>query len=182
MASYLAAVHPEDQLSEETMTSTVNYMFKIFCEFVNGVTGLSIGRAKTYCIPYDKQSNRLAKPIYDDYKRYERFSTKLEVINLVELEKNILSLLWAIWAKLFFLKTSIQPRQFLDPLIEEFRSLTGMKVEGLSQKSFVPSDGNKGSRPRGRPKGVKNRVRSVKVKVQSPDLTIGCLVHFLNAS
>ncbi|GJR66790.1 reverse transcriptase zinc-binding domain-containing protein [Tanacetum coccineum] len=55
-----------------------------------------------------------------------------------------------------------------DPLIEEFCSLTGMKAEGLSQKSFVPSDGNKGSRPRGRPKGVKNRVRSVKVKVQSP--------------
>lgn len=38
MASYLAAVHPEDQLSEERMTSTVNYMFQILGEFVDDVT------------------------------------------------------------------------------------------------------------------------------------------------
>ncbi|GKE26567.1 hypothetical protein Tco_1441951, partial [Tanacetum coccineum] len=34
--------------------------------------------------------------------------------------------------------------------------------------SFVPSDGNKPSKPRGTPKGVKNKVRGVKIKVQSP--------------
>nr|GEV73614.1 putative reverse transcriptase domain-containing protein [Tanacetum cinerariifolium] len=58
-----------------------------------------------------------------------------------------------------------------DPIIEEFCTLTGMEVEGLVQKPFVPSDGNKPSKPRGRPKGVKNKVGDIKIKVQSPGST-----------
>lgn len=54
MASYLAAVHPEDQLSEERMTFTVNYMFQILGEFVDGVTGLSCdGLIKNYDLGED---------------------------------------------------------------------------------------------------------------------------------
>ncbi|PWA73621.1 hypothetical protein CTI12_AA263590 [Artemisia annua] len=52
-----------------------------------------------------------------------------------------------------------------DPLLEEFSTLTGMSSEDLKHIPIDPSDSNRSSKPRGRPKGVKNRV---KIKVQSP--------------
>ncbi|PWA98654.1 hypothetical protein CTI12_AA001390 [Artemisia annua] len=46
-----------------------------------------------------------------------------------------------------------------------------MNSKGLNHKPIVPSDVNRPSKPRGRPKGAKNRFRSVKVKVPSPRST-----------
>ncbi|GKF67000.1 hypothetical protein Tco_0193517, partial [Tanacetum coccineum] len=49
----------------------------------------------------------------------------------------------------------------------EFSTLTGMSSEGLSHKPFVPHDVSVPPRSRGRPKGTKNRAKSVKIKIQS---------------
>ncbi|GKB52519.1 reverse transcriptase domain-containing protein, partial [Tanacetum coccineum] len=55
-----------------------------------------------------------------------------------------------------------------DPILEEFSTLTGMSSKGLSHKAFVPYDDSVIPRSRGRPKGVKNMPKNVKIKVQSP--------------
>ncbi|GKD84966.1 hypothetical protein Tco_1356120 [Tanacetum coccineum] len=55
-----------------------------------------------------------------------------------------------------------------DPLIDEFCALTRMTSKGLKHKPYVPYDGNKPPKPRGTPKGVKNRAKSDKIKVQYP--------------
>ncbi|GJR88455.1 putative RNA-directed DNA polymerase [Tanacetum coccineum] len=55
-----------------------------------------------------------------------------------------------------------------DPILEELSTLTGMSFEGLSHKPFVPHDVSVPPRSRGRPKGTKNRAKSVKIKIQSP--------------
>ncbi|GJZ71665.1 hypothetical protein Tco_0635516 [Tanacetum coccineum] len=55
-----------------------------------------------------------------------------------------------------------------DPILEEFSTLTGMSSEGLSHKPFIPHDVLVPPRSRGRPKGTKNRAKSVKIKIQSP--------------
>ncbi|GJT94359.1 hypothetical protein Tco_1089877 [Tanacetum coccineum] len=55
-----------------------------------------------------------------------------------------------------------------DPILEEFSTLTGMSSKGLSHKAFIPYDDSVIPRSRGRPKGVKNMPKNVKIKVQSP--------------
>ncbi|GKC21517.1 hypothetical protein Tco_1023667 [Tanacetum coccineum] len=55
-----------------------------------------------------------------------------------------------------------------DPIVDDFCALTRMSPEGLTHAPYVPSEGNKLSKQRGRPKGVKNRAKNVKIKVQSP--------------
>nr|GEU90229.1 hypothetical protein [Tanacetum cinerariifolium] len=54
-----------------------------------------------------------------------------------------------------------------NPILEEFSTLSGMSIEGLSHKLFVPSGVKVASRSRGRPKGLKNCSTNVKIKVQS---------------
>ncbi|PWA42555.1 RNA-directed DNA polymerase, eukaryota, Reverse transcriptase zinc-binding domain protein [Artemisia annua] len=52
-----------------------------------------------------------------------------------------------------------------DPILEEFCTLTEISSEGLKHSSLHRSDSNLSTKPRGRPKGAKNRV---KLKVLSP--------------
>ncbi|GKE00356.1 hypothetical protein Tco_1388339 [Tanacetum coccineum] len=55
-----------------------------------------------------------------------------------------------------------------DPILEEFCTLTRMSSSNISHKPFVPNSDVSQPKPRGRPKGVKNHIKSVKIKVQSP--------------
>ncbi|PWA78481.1 hypothetical protein CTI12_AA215700 [Artemisia annua] len=55
-----------------------------------------------------------------------------------------------------------------DRILEEFCSLTGMESKYLKHKPIFPSDVSHPPKSRGRPKGVKNRSKSVMIKVQSP--------------
>nr|GFD51384.1 RNA-directed DNA polymerase, eukaryota, reverse transcriptase zinc-binding domain protein [Tanacetum cinerariifolium] len=63
---------------------------------------------------------------------------------------------------------SIDSNKPLDHILEEYITLTGMSSAGLSHKPFVSSGESNPLRSRGRPRGVKNRLKSVKIKVQSP--------------
>ncbi|PWA42554.1 hypothetical protein CTI12_AA543050 [Artemisia annua] len=60
---------------------------------------------------------------------------------------------------------SIDPVKPPDPILDEFCTLTEMSSEGLKHSSLHRSDSNLSTKPRGRPKGAKNRV---KLKVLSP--------------
>ncbi|PWA66581.1 hypothetical protein CTI12_AA326130 [Artemisia annua] len=53
-----------------------------------------------------------------------------------------------------------------DKILEEFCTLTGMAADGINHKPCGPNDGSGSTRSRGRPKGVKNRPKVI--KVQSP--------------
>ncbi|GJT79835.1 hypothetical protein Tco_1054177 [Tanacetum coccineum] len=55
-----------------------------------------------------------------------------------------------------------------DPILEEFYALSGMPSKGLSHKPYVPSGDSIPPKSRGRPRGVKNQPKNVKIKVQSP--------------
>nr|GEV05021.1 hypothetical protein CTI12_AA325620 [Tanacetum cinerariifolium] len=55
-----------------------------------------------------------------------------------------------------------------DPILEEFSTLTGMSSEGINHKPFVPTSDGCHPKPSGRPKGDKNNVKGVRVKVKSP--------------
>ena len=59
----------------------------------------------------------------------------------------------------------IDPVKPPDPILEEFCTLTVMSSEGLKHSSIHRSNSKLASKPRGRPKGVKNRV---KLRVLSP--------------
>ncbi|GJW43070.1 hypothetical protein Tco_0071869 [Tanacetum coccineum] len=54
-----------------------------------------------------------------------------------------------------------------DPILEEFCTITGMSSSNVTNKPFVPSRESIHPRSRGRPRGVKNLPKSVKIKVQS---------------
>nr|GFA36555.1 reverse transcriptase zinc-binding domain-containing protein [Tanacetum cinerariifolium] len=53
------------------------------------------------------------------------------------------------------------------PILQEFDTLTGMSSEGIHHKLFVPAHDSRSPRQRGRPKGVKNPFKGVKIEVQS---------------
>ncbi|GKA85407.1 RNA-directed DNA polymerase, eukaryota, reverse transcriptase zinc-binding domain protein, partial [Tanacetum coccineum] len=55
-----------------------------------------------------------------------------------------------------------------DPILEEFCTLTGISSSNISHNPFVPNSDASQPKARGRPKGVKNHIKSVKIKVQSP--------------
>ena len=63
-------------------------------------------------------------------------------------------------------------------ILEEFSTLTGMLSKGITAILIAPSDNPNPPRSRGRPRGVKNRSKSVKVMVQSPDSARLVLVLF----
>ncbi|GJT88378.1 hypothetical protein Tco_1070095 [Tanacetum coccineum] len=54
-----------------------------------------------------------------------------------------------------------------NPILEEFCTLTGISSSNISHKPFVPNSDDGQPKARGRPKGVKNHIKSVKIKVQS---------------
>ena len=55
-----------------------------------------------------------------------------------------------------------------DLILEDFRTLTGMVSDDIKHKPIFPSDEIHPPKSRGRPSGVKNRPKSVKIMVQSP--------------
>ncbi|GKF19464.1 hypothetical protein Tco_0068102 [Tanacetum coccineum] len=59
------------------------------------------------------------------------------------------------------------PNKPPNPILEEFCTLTGISSSNISHKPFVPNSDAGQPKARGRPKGVKNHIKSVKIKVQS---------------
>ncbi|PWA89282.1 hypothetical protein CTI12_AA034600 [Artemisia annua] len=76
----------------------------------------------------------------------------------------------------------IEPLKPPDPLIEEFCTLTGMSSEGLKHVPIDMSSGNKASKPRGRPKGVNNRVNLKSFSPGSASVGAGAIFKRLRNS
>ncbi|GKE40762.1 hypothetical protein Tco_1464167 [Tanacetum coccineum] len=62
----------------------------------------------------------------------------------------------------------LDPTKPHDPILDDFNTLIGLSVDGLCHKPFIPNGDANLPKPIGRHRGVKNRPKGIKLKVQSP--------------